>query len=430
MMIGNHLNKDFILKSSAMASTNFIQFASISIILVAISNHSGHEQAAAYGGVLSLYSLLLMLPIGLMIWQISSFIPALIAFRKSQGEIKEKKLSEVFLLNRTFKKYNIFVSLGMLSIWILISILTLGFDLLPSYGVLLSILPGIIVSPFGYYYQGKLQTAQHEKEILKGALVAALFNIILVYAYLIFFKTDSIHVDLTFIGASQSLSGILLVLFLAKKARTLSSEFLEMGNSKISNKIDLSILVKIISGSVDGIILSAIFSISIIIASHNSPLDGFIISLVVSIMRMIVIPSKQFGLVGGRMHATGQLDSIATIIVSSFLSISTIALLVLPAYLSVSSTQIPVFILLLMLIQIALEPASGVMYGFIKVRYGPTKGIFSLIFSYIFMGLPLLLTSYMMNFSSAEFIWGILFSIRIIFTLLVIRSVIVLKAGS
>lgn len=160
---------------------------------------------------------------------------------------------------------------------------------------------------------------------------------------------------------------------------------------------------------------------AIFVAALNSPTDGCIVSLVVAVMRMIVIPSKQFGLVGGRMYALGKIASIKTIIASSAVSLILVSALVVPSYTLLASTQIPFFILALMCVQILLEPLTGVLYGFVKVKLGPEVGVNALFIAYLAVAVPLVGFLGLLSLSTALNVWVALFIARLIFCLLTLK---------
>ena len=418
-MIRSYINKKFIMKSSTMAASNFIQFASISAIIVIISRIEGYAESALYGSLISLYGLLLMLPTGLMIWQISSFAPELIKLKNAPEGSKEKISRNLFYLNSTFDTHNKFILKILFFIWLLILIPTLFLASAQSAAFWISILPIILVSPFISSLQAKLQVAQKESKILSGNLSIAAINVFFTYFLLHIPLLKNSPYTLAFLGCIQSISGIILLMYLLMHKKSLPLEYSKK-LPHLESRVTFSSFRKIVSGSIDGIVLSATFSLAIIVAMQNSPRDGFLISLVVSIMRMIVIPSKQFGLVGGRMHLMGEVKNIKTIVLSSFVSIAVVSSVIIPAYIVKSSISIPNLITVLILVQIAIEPLSGVLYGFLKIRVGTEKALYGLLFSYILFSIPMLILCSIFKFANAENVWGILFMARIIFTFSVV----------
>lgn len=425
-MMKSYINRKFIIKSSTMAASNFIQFASISALIVIISRMAGYTQSALYGMLISFYSILLMLPIGLMVWQISSFAPEIMKLRKTPKCEIEKVYRNIFYLNSIFHAHSKFIFKLLLTVWSLLLSFFLFFASVESIIFWISILPLILISPFVSSLQAKLQVAQKEREIFLGNFAVAVINLISVYSLLnISLVKDSIFV-LAAIGCVQSISGIILMKYFLIEVDKLPIEY---SKRKSTSEICVSILSlrKIISGSLDGIILSATFSLAVFAAMQNDSRDGFLIALVVSMMRTIVIPSKQFGLVGGRMYLMGQVESIKTIILSSFISILIASLAIFPIYMINSSVAIPFFILILMLLQVILEPFAGVLYGFLKIKMGPEKAISGLVLSYVFFASPMIAIFMNYKISTAENIWIIIFLARIIFSVSVVWNLLSAK---
>lgn len=422
-MTSNALNKTFIAKSSMMSAANFIQFILISLIIVAISRFIGREEATQYGMTLSVYTLTIMLPLGLMVWQVSGLAPAIAKLRKIPDQKKQEARSQLARLNKQYHGYTLYTALALLAIWLLILLSFLHLATPQSSTLWVCLLPIILCSPFKMSLQAKLQVAQKEKQILWGSLTTSVVKLLLTYLYLSLLSQAVPHpYILAPIGVIISLLDFVLLNYLRHICRSLPQEFSEQDkNSDV--KIKLSIIKKIFFGSIDGIVFASTFTLAILAASQSSPRDGFLITLVVSIMRIIVIPSKQFGLVGGRMSAMGQISGIKTVIVSSLVALSTIALIIIPFYTLTASTAVPVSIILLMAIQVALEPCSGVLYGFIKVRYGPEKGVWGLFLSYLALAIPGLIILMALEISTAENVWLLLFLSRLVFTASVITTV-------
>ena len=418
-MIKNFINRKFIVKSSTMAASNFIQFSSISAIIIIIAKLSGHTYSALYGVLISLYSMLLMLPIGLMVWQISSFTPEIMKLRKFPKD--ERSYGKVFYLNSVFHAHSKFILKLLLGAWALFFLFFLLFTSINSTIFWISLLPLVLMSPFVSSLQAKLQVAQKEKEIFIGNLVTAVINLLSVYSLLSVPSLKSSLVTLAAVGCVQSISGIILMKYLSSQVGKLPIEYSR--KDKTSDvRVSVSSIRKIISGSLDGIILSATFSLAVVSAMQNSSRDGFLIALVVSMMRIIVIPSKQFGLVGGRMYLMGQIENVKTIVLSSFISILAVSLVVFPIYLVNSSVAIPFIILALMLVQVVIEPFAGVLYGFLKIKMGPDKAVSGLILSYVFFAVPMIVVCMNYKIANAENIWMIVFFARIIFSISVVRN--------
>lgn len=409
------IDRGYIAKSSLMAASNLLQFATASLTLLLIARYLGQEAANSYGATLALVSLLLMLPAGLMVWQISTLAPALGMLKQSKGQMREKNLLQVAHLNHSFSSHTLLVALILAGAWLLLFLLLNQLDFfVPE--LWLALLPWLLASPWSASCQAKLQLAQQEKTILVSSLLASGTNLASLYFYFFLSTSQAGSVQsLAAVGAIFSFTSLALLIFLASKVKALPDSMRTVHRDGDRPSFQLTTLKQIVYGALDGIVLSTVFSLALIFASQTSPEDGFILSLVVSIMRMIVIPSKQFGLVGGRMYAMGQVKSIRTVLCSSLFSLLLITLLLIPAYSFLSPVQIPGPILLLMLIQVVLEPLTGVLYGFLKISRGPDRAIGGLVGSYLCFALPLLGLLAFAGLATASSCWGRLFLTRLIF---------------
>lgn len=410
------IDRGYIAKSSLMAASNLLQFATASLTLLLIARYLGQEAASNYGATLALVSLLLMLPAGLVVWQISTLAPVLGMLKQSKGQMREKNLLEVAHLNRSFSSYTLLVALILTGAWLLLFLLLNQLDFfLPE--LWLTLLPWLLASPWSASCQAKLQLAQQERTILVSSLLASGTNLASLCCYFLFLPTNqagSVQ-SLAVVGAIFSFTSLALLIFLTSRVKALPASMRTVHRDGDRPSFQLATLKQIVYGALDGIVLSTVFSLALIFASQTSPEDGFILSLVVSIMRMIVIPSKQFGLVGGRMYAMGQVKSIRTVLCSSLFSLLLITLLLIPAYSLLSPVQIPGLLLLLMLIQVVLEPLAGVLYGFLKISRGPDRAIGGLVGSYLCFALPLLGLLAFAGWATASLSWGLLFLTRLIF---------------
>lgn len=409
------IDRGYIAKSSLMAASNLLQFATASLTLLLIARYLGQEAANSYGATLALVSLLLMLPAGLMIWQISTLAPVLGMLKQSKGQMREKNLLEVARLNHSFSSYTLLVALILAGAWLLLFLLLNQLDFfVPE--LWLTLLPWLLVSPWSASCQAKLQLAQQERTILVSSLLASGTNLASLYFYFFLSTSQAASTqNLAAVGAIFSFTSLALLIFLTSRVKALPASMRTVRRDRDRPSFQLATLKQIVYGALDGIVLSTVFGLALIFASQTSSEDGFILSLVISIMRMIVIPSKQFGLVGGRMYAMGQVKSIRTVLCSSLFSLLLITLLLIPAYSLLSPVQIPGLLLLLMLIQVALEPLAGVLYGFLKISRGPDRAIGGLVGSYLCFALPLLSLLAFAGWATASLCWGLLFLTRLIF---------------
>lgn len=171
---------------------------------------------------------------------------------------------------------------------------------------------------------------------------------------------------------------------------------------------------------VDGVVYMSIFFVSTLLATRHSVHDGAVISIVVSLMRLVVIPLKQFGLaMGSEANRTGtdgrRLVSDCTVVTMPICAITAIAIGI-AASLSLGG-QAARFIVPLMVVQLLIEPFAGILYTAMKVRWGATAQVRWFLGLYVFGLLPALFASSFIGWATALTVWGLWFVTRVCFAL-------------
>lgn len=411
------INRKYILKSSLLASTNLIQFIFSSLVLTLVANFLGQQNAALYGLSASIFLFLSILSTGNMIWQISELVPVISEYNNGGNRSEKSLLLRISKLDSNFRAYNYFISLFLLLLCFLIIVFG-GVTKIVSAWYLLAVTPLLVSTCFASSLQAKLQVFNKENKILLGNLISSATGCLFSFIYLSSFSEYLGDYALGVLGIQQSIVGICYLFYLKLAVSNLPSTT----RKKRIGKVKLSNLSKIFYGSLDGFIFSGIFSFAIFSTTNMSSEEGFILAWVVSIMRMVVIPSKQFGLVGGRMYLLGEVKKMKEILSSSLLSLLIIGAVTITLHGSILTSKIPENILLMMLFQILLEPLTGVLYGFIKIVGGPEKAVKGLISSYLLFAFPLIIAIYVLGLATAENIWTALFITRLIFAASTISS--------
>lgn len=186
--------------------------------------------------------------------------------------------------------------------------------------------------------------------------------------------------------------------------------------------------------TVDGFVFLLTYTIAISVAAHHSPADGAMIALVVSLMRALIVPIKQLGIVGGRMSRQGLLSPTEAgadgsrradlRIVQFSASAVTTALGLLTFVLMVTEVIYitPLAIMLLVTAQVLAEPWSGILFSFLKVVSGPKVGVPALMGSYLLFGLLGLGAIAVLGTGDAVVVWAWMVTVRLIFLVLITRS--------
>lgn len=154
------------------------------------------------------------------------------------------------------------------------------------------------------------------------------------------------------------------------------------------------------AASVDGLVFLVTFTAAILVATAHSPADGAVVALSVAVMRSVIVPLKQFGVVGARFviaergHERADAMRLSTVQTNCFVLLAAIALA-----LAISRLALPVFdqlgwlVVAMMAVQLLIEPWAGVLYSYRKIALSTAAGLPALVIAYGAVagpGLPLL----------------------------------------
>ncbi|MDO4241647.1 MAG: hypothetical protein Q4C71_03845 [Microbacteriaceae bacterium] len=420
-------NKTFMAKASMMASANFVVFASIAIQLSLIGTLIGKEYAVAYGAVMSVAATLAILVTGIMIWQIAQIAPLHGKLKKAPETAKPQIIAQITEANNRVFAYTLAIAISLFVLWLVIVAFSHLIFAQPAILVMplgLSILFDMLIGPFSAVLTGRMQLAQKESMVFGRNLLITSLSIgsVLLVAWVVKQNPDLIVYALPAIGIFKSLSYLVMTIMFYRKIGGFGTCFKQQKLTKYLREIRPSGLLKIVAGAIDGMVFSAVFAFAIAVSARHSVQDGFVVTLVVAVMRMIVVPSKQFGLVGGRFYASGAIDSVRTIVASSGLILTLGALVILPFYIWQHPGKFSTLLLVLMFAQILLEPFAGVIFGFLKVAAGPGSALWGMLATYLLLALPGLVLLGFWQIASAEIVWTLLFAARLVFTACTILS--------
>lgn len=174
-------------------------------------------------------------------------------------------------------------------------------------------------------------------------------------------------------------------------------------------------------GALDGLVLMTVFTIAGTVAAGHSARDGAIVVMVVAVLRAIVIPMKQFGLVGGRLirqsgdasDSFRRLRSLTGVVLLMLVCAAMLLLILRAATPALDS--IPWLIIGLMAAQLALEPVTGFVFAVQKVLIDPAIGLKALVIISFAVTIPALVVVMVLQAGTAELVWSIVFAARVIF---------------
>lgn len=190
-------------------------------------------------------------------------------------------------------------------------------------------------------------------------------------------------------------------------------------------------LIERAAASVDGIVFVTFFTATMFIATAYDAHSGAVVGLTVTVMRSIIVPLKQFGLVGGRfvLASQGKPNSITLGTIQrscgALLLVGAAILLGLRGLTPILD-QIPWVVLILMVVQLILEPWAGMLYAYTKVVHSAYTGLPALFISYAAIGLPALAVVMIAGAATPLAIWLVLLATRVLFVglqLYTVRSI-------
>ncbi|MEZ3157800.1 hypothetical protein AB1K56_12810 [Microbacterium sp. BWR-S6Y] len=190
------------------------------------------------------------------------------------------------------------------------------------------------------------------------------------------------------------------------------------------------ILVEVATASLDGVVFMTVFATTIAVALHSSVAAGAQMALAVAVMRTIIIPMKQFGIVGARftLRARALPSQFAfrdVAIATEAVLVASVAILVVSRIVLPAVQTLSWLLIALMAAQLLLEPFAGVAYAYRRIVDGPSAGLAALLIAYGGLYPVLILTLVAVGGAQAEALWAALLASRILFVILLTRS----KAG-
>ncbi|MCD1285827.1 MULTISPECIES: hypothetical protein [unclassified Brevibacterium] len=194
--------------------------------------------------------------------------------------------------------------------------------------------------------------------------------------------------------------------------------------------------------TIDGFVFLLTYTVAISVASHHSPADGAMVALIVSLMRALIVPIKQLGIVGGRMsrqsrlapaeatEVTGSAEATGSLVRRTDLRVVTFSssvvttsagvlalILMLTGVIHIS----PLPLMLLVTAQVLCEPWAGILFSFLKVASGPKLGLSALVVSYLGLGVLGLLVIDLTGHGEAVTVWAWMVVIRLVFMGFMVR---------
>lgn len=177
------------------------------------------------------------------------------------------------------------------------------------------------------------------------------------------------------------------------------------------------------AASVDGLVFLVTFAAAILVATRHSPADGAVVALSVAVMRSVIVPLKQFGVVGARF-VIAERERPDAMRLSTVQANCFILLVATTLVLAVTRLALPVLdqlgwlLIAMMSAQLLIEPWAGVLYSYRKVALSTSAGLPALVVAYGAVAGPGLALLAATRSGSAEAVWAVLLGTRVVFALL------------
>ena len=403
-----------IIKSLQMALSSLIPLAVVFCAQIGVRITYGDDAALALGTAGNILGIVVSLSVGCFVLSLRNSVESLKRVGRDDAPRVRESLSEEMSYG-----YLISAVLTMgafLAAFAMMRTDSVDGDLFEPY--ILAALPLVAITPLNQTVNGFLMSRGQELKILTASALSLMLQLI-VLAVVLLRVSDEIYA-LTLISAGSSAVTVIVFLY---RLRLLSR--LTLGGVATvftftpPRKSDLhrGILERVIAG-LDGIIYMTVFLVATSVAARSSVADGASVAGLVAFMRLLIIPMKQFGVVGGRMMlSTGEDSDSFRRCYRKILPISGAAGLLAAGYAlwnaPAPGQALPLAILVL--VQVILEPFAGVTYSLLQVLHGPRSVITILVTSYVLFGLSLLLTLGLTVGLTAVGTWAVLLGVRLIF---------------
>ncbi|RKW69799.1 hypothetical protein [Galactobacter caseinivorans] len=385
------------------------QFTSLLVIAVAVSS-SPDGIPGLLGFAASLFSLSVIGTIGVSICTITALVRARTEHR---GKPSPAILGSVIQRNLAYA--NTFSLLALVGSALALCLLVATNPEMQGVAVAycVALLPGILCSPHSAVINGAYQYLDRNRENLSAT---ASFGLIYC-ASGIFLLTANLPIllALTLFGLSQSCGTVaILALRVMRLRRHVGSPFL---TARL--RWDAQGIWDRLSASLDGAVFMIVFLVVQSAATTISPDTGDAIAVAIAFARLVAVPLKQVGITYGRLAvSTHRPLTPGRSLIELFLAASpylSAALLGMLGY-ALWSGPIGGSLLLTLMIaaQIIIEPAAGVLFGYLKLAVSPRAGLLGLLLVY-FVAVPALLFFLIQAGATAGIIWAGLLGARLLF---------------
>ncbi|MCZ4067066.1 hypothetical protein O1W71_05230 [Microbacterium sp. H37-C3] len=292
-------------------------------------------------------------------------------------------------------------------------------------------IPATVLTPIGFVFNGAFQALRRDGTNLITAVTGTLVKAAV--AAVVVLLGVSPLAAVAAVGATTSVASILGAL--VRGSQLARADMISWPMFAAATREALAHPVVVVrslgeraAASVDGLVFLVTFTAAILVATAHSPADGAVVALSVAVMRSVIVPLKQFGVVGARFVIAERRGSgrdradamrLSTVQVNCFVLLAAIAVA-----LTVTRLALPVFdqlgwlVVAMMAGQLLIEPWAGVLYSYRKIALSTAAGLPALGIAYGAVAGPGLTLLAVTRSGSAEAIWAVLLATRVVFAVL------------
>lgn len=190
-----------------------------------------------------------------------------------------------------------------------------------------------------------------------------------------------------------------------------------------------------VTGASDGLIIMGSFAVIATLASRISPEAGAITATLISVIRTLVVPLKQYGIVAGRLtkaagtstalHPSNRMRLFISMIAAVMIPVGLVCIFLPHLIASAVGITDPSMAALLVVriagVQLIIEPMAGFASAALKILTVPSAAMRPLIIAMFGIALPVMAILFISGYLTLPAIWLVLLVARLVFCAQVIR---------
>lgn len=382
------------------------------LVVIAFDIGYGAEGAAPLGSATSVFGAAVLLSVGCAVVTLRTVSTVL----ATDGPDAQQGLRLARVIEAEFRIAWIFSTGGLVLATLLLAVVwvTSPQVIAPVALYLLGAVPWIVIVPHSSVTNGAFQALNRDSENARISVVTSLLQV--TGAVVVLAVSPPLTIALAVVAGISSACAILALAYRMHVLRALIGHPIHLVMTERAPSATKAVAQRVAAG-VDGAIYLGVFLLATALATRHSLESGAAVALAVAVMRLLIIPIKQLGLVGGRFIVRGKFRSLeaglSVIRWTAALPCSAVAGCVL--IWGVVLHGIPPLLAVVLAAQLLLEPVAGVQFAALKVAIGPRAGVILLVLCYCLLAPTLLLSAVALGYGEAWQLWGLLLAVRMVF---------------